>query len=383
MGDVDLPPLTVLVPDGAWQSARVLALELLRMVDLELPRMVGNAQGGKQGGKQGGAGGGAGGSGGGARFVGLAGSRVAAHTSAVMEMLRQGAGRGRLSVLEACAMMRDEMQDEIEMRGEIAAAQVAGAGEAAQMAEAEAEAVVEAVEAVAREVEAGSTEVAAVEAREGVGGEGRAPVMARERSGEAGARVQRGLVPLIACLQTLHEEERQAVEAEVTPEAAGDGRGGGGGGGVAGGGRGGGGGAGGSLEAWVVALAAAARRAAPHSYPVGLRRCAVCGAALASPLRMQAHLEGRKHCEAVARRHLSHHLRGPHGPRCHGGLAPPDAAAASPDAASADAAFLACSTAALWRCWAEPPDVALAVLQSAMRDGEQEVSRGETPELTG
>ena len=393
LGDIDLLPLTVLVPDGAWQSARVLALELLRMVDLELLRMVGSALGGAQGGAGGGGsggggsgGGGSGGSaGGGARFVGLAGLRVAAHTSAVMEMLRQGAGRGRLSVLEACAMMRDEMQDEIEMRGEIAAAQVAGAGKAAQMAEAEAEAVVEAVEAVAREVEAGSTEVAAAEAREGVGGEGRAPGMARERSGEAGARVQRGMVPLIACLQTLHEEERQAVEAEVTQEAAGDGGGGGGGsGGVAGGGRGGGGGAGGSLEAWVVALAAAARRAAPHSYPVGLRRCAVCGAALASPLRMQAHLEGRKHCEAVARRHLSYRLHGPHGPRCHGGLSPPDAAAASPDAASADAAFLACSTVALWRCWAEPPDVALAVLQSAMRDGEHEVSsRGETPELTG
>ena len=78
VGDADLPPLTVLVPDGAWQSARVLALELLRMV--------GSAPGG------------AGGGGGGARFVGLAGLRVAAHTSAVMEMLRQGAGRGRRAV---------------------------------------------------------------------------------------------------------------------------------------------------------------------------------------------------------------------------------------------------------------------------------------------
>jgi hypothetical protein len=79
-GAVDLPPLTILVPDGAWQSARVLALELLRLV--------GNALGGGAGG----------GGGGGARFVGLAGLRVAAHTSAVMEMLRQGAGRGRRAV---------------------------------------------------------------------------------------------------------------------------------------------------------------------------------------------------------------------------------------------------------------------------------------------
>ena len=248
--------------------------------------------------------------------------------------------------------MEDEIEDEIEMHGEIAAALVAEVREAAEAAEAE----------------AGSSDVVAAVARGGdatSGGEGGAASMARARSGEAGARVRRGLVPLMACLQTLHEEERKAVEVEATPEAAR----GGGGGGVAGQGGGGGGGAGGSLEVWVNALAAAARRAAPHSHPVGLRRCAVCGAALASPLRMQAHLEGRKHCEAVARRHLHR----PHGPRSHGGLPPPDAAEAPPDTASADAVFLACSTAALWRCWAEPPDVALAVLQSAMRDGEQEL----------
>ena len=281
------------------------------------------------------------------------------------------------------------MQDEIEMHGEIAAAQVA---ETAQVAEAAQ--VAETGEAAqAAEAAAGSSEVAVAVARGGdgaSGGEARVDGMTRVRSGEAGARVQRGLVPLIACLQSLHEEERRAVEAveaeaeaveaeaEATPEVAGDD--GGGGGSVAGGGRGGGGGGGGSLEVWVVALVAAARRAAPHSYPVGLRRCAVCGAALASPLRMQAHLEGRKHCAAVARRHLHRS----HGPRRRNGLAPPpDAAAAPPDAVSADAVFLACSTVALWRCWAEPPDVALAVLQSAMRDGEQEVSRGETLELTG
>ena len=270
------------------------------------------------------------------------------------------------------------MEDEIEMHGEIAAAQVTEVGEAAQMAEvgeaAEAGELGEATEAAeaaeAAEAEAGSSDVVAAVARGGEAassGEGWAASTARARSGEAGARVRRGLVPLMACLQTLHEEERKAVEVEATPEAARDG--GGGGGGVASQGGGGAGGAGGSLEVWVNALAAAARRAAPHSHPVGLRRCAVCGAALASPLRMQAHLEGRKHCEAVARRHLHR----PHGPRWHGGLPPPDAADAPPDAASADAVFLACSTAALWRCWAEPPDVALAVLQSAMRDGEQEV----------
>ena len=86
-------------------------------------------------------------------------------------------------------------------------------------------------------------------------------------------------------------------------------------------------------------------------------------ACLLRPLRMPAHLEGRKHCEVVARRHL-HGMRCHAAGRCGGWLAPPDAA-------SADAAFLACSTVALWRCWAEPPDVTLAVLQSAIRDDEQ------------
>lgn len=34
----------------------------------------------------------------------------------------------------------------------------------------------------------------------------------------------------------------------------------------------------------------------------GLRRCAVCGAAFATPLRLREHLGGRRHCQAVAAR---------------------------------------------------------------------------------
>jgi hypothetical protein len=38
---------------------------------------------------------------------------------------------------------------------------------------------------------------------------------------------------------------------------------------------------------------------------IGLRRCAVCGAVLSTPLHMADHLAGNKHCEQVARLHLS------------------------------------------------------------------------------
>ena len=35
-----------------------------------------------------------------------------------------------------------------------------------------------------------------------------------------------------------------------------------------------------------------------------MRASCVCGAAMATPLRMQMHLQGKRHCEAVARRYL-------------------------------------------------------------------------------
>lgn len=55
------------------------------------------------------------------------------------------------------------------------------------------------------------------------------------------------------------------------------------------------------------AAAAAASSVAVHprwAGPPGLRRCIVCGAALSTPLRWRAHLSGKKHLEAVARKHL-------------------------------------------------------------------------------
>jgi len=64
---------------------------------------------------------------------------------------------------------------------------------------------------------------------------------------------------------------------------------------------------------------------------------------------MQAHVQGKRHCEAVARRHLCG--------------APRDA---RPDAAAAATALHTWSTLPLARTRPEPPDVALALLREAI-----------------
>eukprot|EP00438_Fugacium_kawagutii_P003333 Skav206160 [mRNA] locus=scaffold1545:214895:223642:- [translate_table: standard] len=51
------------------------------------------------------------------------------------------------------------------------------------------------------------------------------------------------------------------------------------------------------LEAVIAALREVACTAPLQD---GLRRCCVCGAAFATPLRMRDHLSGRRHCTAVA-----------------------------------------------------------------------------------
>jgi hypothetical protein len=66
---------------------------------------------------------------------------------------------------------------------------------------------------------------------------------------------------------------------------------------------------------------------------------------------MQGHVEGRRHCEAVARRAIA------------------AGAGDAPDAAAAAAAFAEHSTKALADCVPEPPDVALAALQARGEGG--------------
>ncbi|CAE7376005.1 GALNT10 [Symbiodinium natans] len=83
----------------------------------------------------------------------------------------------------------------------------------------------------------------------------------------------------------------------------------------------------------------------------GLRRCVVCGAAFATPLRMRDHLRGRRHCTAVALQHFRE--CGAAGYAGHPAV----------DDAEAQRIFTAFSTTPLSHCSAEPPDVALVMLK--------------------
>ena len=149
-------------------------------------------------------------------------------------------------------------------------------------------------------------------------------------------------------------------------------------------------GRGGAIEeeawsAWVRALQSAARAAnaaaaaanavpnaalstadaPPTTHVLGLRRCLVCRTALGTPHHMRAHVEGRRHCEAVARSHLlcAEAEGGQDAPL------PPTAEGISTDAAEAMAAavFERHSSAVLRASTPEPPDVALAALQQAFK----------------
>ena len=122
--------------------------------------------------------------------------------------------------------------------------------------------------------------------------------------------------------------------------------------------------------------------------PAGLRQCVVCGASLSTPLRMEAHLAGKRHALAVARRFLLSRVHEADGEgsedQCksgvtiNGGMGCGDARAASremSDVSGTEEAWrflgsileihsdapLAASAAAL----AEPPDVALGELSAA------------------
>ena len=103
--------------------------------------------------------------------------------------------------------------------------------------------------------------------------------------------------------------------------------------------------------------------------PVGLRRCVVCGAVLATPMHMVNHVNGRRHLEAVARRMLA--------------SLPKDAARPDLCPEAVDAIIAAHSTALLDVCSPEPPDVAVMALEDALgvakkgRGGEEEKQGGE------
>ncbi|KAL1526855.1 hypothetical protein AB1Y20_015547 [Prymnesium parvum] len=218
--------LTVLVPDGTWEWARAIVRMLHARSVAQLP------------------------------LVALDEAEVSRHHSALLEALRPGAGRGRLSTMEACALFLSEAAGTTRLGFSLTDATVA----------------------------------------------------------------LDGMTPLLQYVRALATPADGEGAVPPHPHAA----------------------------AWVAAIVAYAssdRASAAHAYPAGLRRCAVCGAALATTLRMQRHLSGRRHCQAVA----AHFLR----------AAAPDA---TPDHESVASVFEEFSTRALAACVPEPPDVAMDLM---------------------
>jgi len=188
------PRLTMIVPDGSWANARALVTELGN----RCPQL---------------------------RGVRLNDRLVAAHESPLIEALRAGCGRGRVSTLEAMALFLREVADDA------------------------------------------------------VGG---STSQTRAFASEDASTLLDGLAPLVEHVR----RERAACQPAVGPSPA-------------------------NLQVWTSALeAAVASRGEDLGIVPGLRQCLVCGAALSTPLRMKAHIRGRKHCEAVAKSFLLAEARG-------------------------------------------------------------------------
>ena len=330
--------LTVLVPDGSWEHARALVRDMERraaqMVAAEGAAAVSEVavvvdqtstgegvenvceDDGQSGGGDDSTSDGVGltfGAAGELRFVKLDDGEVARYESPLIEAMRTGAGRGRLSTLEACALFLD-------------------------------------------------AEVSAFRAGRLVGSRPRARIFART--------VVDGMAPLVAHICSELRRGRDGYQNGAV-------------GGSGSGGSGCGGGEHPHFRSTVSGLEAAAKRLKKGKGadrggdgaggfpvgPVGLRRCVVCGAVLATPMHMVNHVNGRRHLEAVARRMLA--------------SLPKDAARPDLCPEAVDAIIAAHSTALLDVCSPEPPDVAVMALEDALgvakkgRGGEEEKQGGE------
>ena len=313
--------LTVLVPDGSWEHARALVRDMERraaqMVAAEKAPAVSEVvvvvdqtstgdevenvceDDGQSGGGDDATSDGVGltpGAAGELRFVKLDDGEVARYESPLIEAMRTGAGRGRLSTLEACALFLD-------------------------------------------------AEVSAFRAGRLVGSRPPARIFART--------VVDGMAPLVTHICS---ELRRGRDGYQNGAVGGSGCGS----------SGCGGGEHPHFRSTVSGLEAAAKRLKKGKGadrggggaggfpvgPVGLRRCVVCGAVLATPMHMVNHVNGRRHLEAVARRMLA-------------GM-PKDAARPDLCPEAVDAIIAAHSTALLDECSPEPPDVAVMALEDAL-----------------
>lgn len=203
--------VTVLVPDGTWQGARAIAVDVLRRHSLLAESISPPLE---------------------QRIpcVALDAAAVSNHRSPLIEALKSGQGMGRITTLEACGLMLREAGDPQAAEGLLGALQP----------------LVDYVRAMLAPQ----------------------PSPLPRLSGEPHPRPsfpEKSVLPILA-----------------DPGAR-------------------------EMSKWSSALQRVAR-AVPEAHAGvhhALRFCVVCGDNLATPDRMQPHLRGRRHCEAVARRHLS------------------------------------------------------------------------------
>lgn len=175
--------VVVLVPDGSWEHARA----LLRALRKRQPAL---------------------------RTMRLRDASVKCYFSPLIDVLKHGAGKGRVSTFEACALLMEEA------------------------------------------------------AHIGVWG----------MSGLEASKALHSIRPLVDAVATeLHVDG--PCRPVITPREGED-----------------------QVERWISALQECAQEAACVA---GLKRCCLCGVALSTPVRMQAHITGRRHCLAVLQAFLS------------------------------------------------------------------------------
>ena len=129
-----------------------------------------------------------------------------------------------------------------------------------------------------------------------------------------------------------------------------------------------------TLSQWTAALQAAAKEN-PPVIAAGLRLCVVCGENMATPVRMQQHVRGKRHCAAVAMAHFA-------------AVAPAGgvrgAAQSRPTLEVAKLMLETQSSAPLAAALPEPPDVAAAALRrrlAALPKGERALLAEQPPQV--
>ena len=312
------------------------------------------------------------------RYVGLDEVAVRACTSPLIEALHQGSGKGRLTTLEACALCVTQARRLPGWRAHDGAMHAPRDAPAEAEPEGEAEGdngtigaevrcVMEPLLAYVRRLPSGTPSRAPSCPSSG-GAKGGVQPLSRAPPGQL--RRAAGADPAAAAVSGNHDGASAEPSAEPSAQHGAH-----------------------AVESpgplwneslwneWVSELQAAARAATARltavpgrTHALGLRQCVVCQSGLGTPHHMRAHLEGRRHCEAVARRHLLQLEVDAAVQAVNVGRA--EGADAQATAAAAAVVFETLSSAVLRESVAEPPDVALAALQWAFASRSKVPSEG-------